>query len=88
MSRILTRLKNVREDDIRNILKKDAESHAKDSLQLPYLWQSEDKAENVLLLFCDYMKKMKMGTPEISAQKETEDLNKIYNNNNYYKSEL
>ena len=51
MSHMLARLRNVKPEVIKNVLRRDADQHAKEGLTLEYLWQNADDKDEVLFLF-------------------------------------
>jgi D-hexose-6-phosphate mutarotase len=59
MSRILARLRNIKSEDIKHILKKDAASIEDDGLHVRYLWQNKDNSAEVLFLSDADLKKRK-----------------------------
>lgn len=51
MAHILARLRRVKIEDIKTLLKADASKHAEQGLYLEHLWQNADDSEEVLFLF-------------------------------------
>ena len=51
MSHILAKLKGVKIQDIKKILKMDEQKHAQQGLRLQRLWQNVDNPNEVLFLF-------------------------------------
>ena len=51
MAYVLARLRGVKFEDIKMILKTDASKHAAEGLFLEHLWQNVDDADEVLFLF-------------------------------------
>jgi len=51
MAHILARLRRVKAEDIKEVLRADAARHAGQGLYLEHLWQNVDDPEEVLFLF-------------------------------------
>lgn len=51
MAHMLARLRNVKLEIIKEVLKKDAVEHANEKLYLEHLWQNADDQNEVLFLF-------------------------------------
>jgi hypothetical protein len=74
MAHILARLRRVKADDIKAVLKADAARHAEQGLYLEHLWQNVDDPEEVLFLFrTDDLKQAKQFVETVHAQALNED---------------
>jgi hypothetical protein len=82
MSRILTRLRNVKAEDIQHILKHESEPTTKEDIALSELWQFENPSSEVLSLFCDYIRKKKTN-PDVQFKTSEENLDQVYSTNFY-----
>jgi hypothetical protein len=51
MAHMLARLRGVKANEIKKVLKADAYKHAEEGLYLKYLWQNVDDSDEVLFLF-------------------------------------
>ena len=51
MPHILAKLKGVKFEDIRNLLKEHAPMHAKEGMYLEHIWQNADDKNEVLFFF-------------------------------------
>lgn len=48
---MLAKLRNVKFDDIQQVLTKDAPQHAQEGLHLEHLWENVDDSNEILFLF-------------------------------------
>jgi hypothetical protein len=51
MDRILTRLKGVKMEDIKSVLKADAADHAEQGLVLRHIWRNADDPDEIVFIF-------------------------------------
>ena len=51
MSHVLAKLRGVKFEEIRNLLKEHAQMHAKEGMYLEHIWQNADDKNEVLFLF-------------------------------------
>ena len=76
MSHILARIKGVKLQDIKKILKADAQTHAEQGLRLQRLWQNVDDMDEVLFLFySDDLKRARQYINKIHKQALDENPN-------------
>jgi len=74
MAHILARLRRVKAEDIKAVLKADAARHAEQGLYLEHLWQNVDDPEEVLFLFrTDDLRQAKRFVETVHAQALNED---------------
>ena len=74
MAHILARLRRVKVEDIKAVLKADAARHAEQGLYLEHLWQNVDDPEEVLFLFrTDDLRQAKQFVETVHAQALNED---------------
>ena len=74
MAHMLARLRRVKVEDIKNVLKADAARHAEQGLYLEHLWQNMDDPEEVLFLFrTDDLRQAKQFVEKVHAQALNED---------------
>ena len=76
MAHILARLRGVKVEDIKKVLKADASGHAEQGLYLEHFWQNADDSEEVLFLFrTDDLSRAKKFIEKVHAQALEEDPN-------------
>ncbi len=74
MAHILARLRRVKSEDIKAVLKADAARHAGQGLYLEHLWQNVDDPEEVLFLFrTDDLRQAKQFVETVHAQALNDD---------------
>lgn len=78
MDHILARIKGVKIEDIKNVLKADAPKHVEQGLVLRHLWRNADDPNEVLFIFTttdlDHSRKF-IETMHAQARKENPDAN-------------
>lgn len=74
MANILARLRGVKGEDIKKVLRADAYKHAEQGLYLEHLWQNVDDSEEVLFLFrTDDLSGAKQFVQNVHTQARKED---------------
>ena len=74
MAHILARLRRVKAEDIKEVLKADAARHAEQGLHLEHLWQNIDDPEEVFFLFqADDLRQAKRFVEKVHVQALNED---------------
>jgi len=74
MAHILARLRRVKAEDVKNVLKADEARHAGQGLHLEHLWQNVDDPSEVLFLFrTDDLRQAKRFVEEVHAQALNDD---------------
>ena len=76
MAHTLARLRGVKLEDTKKVLKADAPNHAKQGLYLEHLWPNTDDLEEVLFLFrTDDLGRATQLTQNVHTQARKEDPN-------------
>ncbi|MBE0556595.1 MAG: hypothetical protein IH628_05115 [Proteobacteria bacterium] len=74
MAHILARLRRVKAEEIKEVLRADAAGHAVQGLYLEHLWQNVDDPEEVLFLFrTEDLRRAKQFVEKVHAQALNED---------------
>ena len=74
MAHMLARLRRVKAEDSKEVLRADAARHAEQGLHLEHLWQNIDDPEEVLFLFrVDDLEQAKRFVEKVHAQALNED---------------